>query len=128
MFNSFGLNARGTFRLVGEQIDGSFELNGQTYLVEAKWQNQQTAVKDLHGFHGKIGEKAAWTRGLFVSYIGFSEDGLEAFGRAKNIICMDGFDLSETLRRELPLDVVLERKVRHAAETGQAFARVRDLL
>ncbi len=78
-------------------------------------------------FHGKIGEKAAWTRGLFVSYIGYSEDGLAAFGRAKNIICVDGFDLSETLTRELPLDVVLERKVRHAAETGQAFARVRDL-
>ena len=127
LFNSFGLNARGGFRLVGEQIDGSFVLNGQIYLVEARWQNQPTAVKDLHGFHGKIGEKAAWTRGLFVSYIGFSEDGLAAFGRAKNIICMDGLDLSETLTRELPLDIVLERKVRHAAETGQAFARVRDL-
>lgn len=102
-------------------------LNGQIYLVEARWQNQPTAVKDLHGFHGKIGEKAAWTRGLFVSYIGFSEDGLAAFGRAKNIICMDGLDLSETLTRELPLDIVLEREVRHAAETGQAFARVRHL-
>lgn len=84
MFNSFGLNARGSFR-VGEQIDGSFELNGQTYPVEAKWQNPQTAVKDHHSSHGKIGEKAAWTRGLFVSYIGLSEDGLKAFGRAKNI-------------------------------------------
>lgn len=127
LFNAFGLNARGSFRLVGEQIDGSFLLHGHTYLVEAKWQNQRTAVKDLHSFHGKIGEKAAWTRGLFVSYIGFSEDGLSAFGRSKNIICMDGFDLSETLRRELPLDIVLERKVRHASETGQAFASVRDL-
>jgi hypothetical protein len=127
LFNSFGLNARGSFRLVGEQIDGSFVLNGQTYLIEAKWQNKPTAVGDLHGFHGKIGEKAAWTRGLFISYIGFSEDGLMAFGRSKNIICMDGFDLSETLRRELPLDAVLEQKVRRAAETGQAFARVRDL-
>jgi Restriction endonuclease len=127
LFNSFGLNARGSFRLIGEQIDGSFDLNGHTYLVEAKWQNEPTAVKDLHGFHGKIGEKAAWTRGLFVSYIGFSPDGLTAFGKAKNIICMDGLDLAETLMRELPLDAVLERKVRHAAETGQAFARVRDL-
>lgn len=33
----------------------------------------------------------------------------------------------ETLSRELPLDVVLERKVRHAAETGVAFVRVRDI-
>jgi hypothetical protein len=127
LFNAFGFEARGAFRLVGEQIDGSFVLSGHTYLVEAKWQNQLTPVADLHVFHGKIGEKADWSRGLFVSYIGFSPDGLTAFGRSKKIICIDGLDLSEALTRELPLNVVLERKVRHAAETGQAFARVRDL-
>ena len=44
-----------------------------------------------------------------------------------DIICMDGLDLSEALTRELPLNKVLERKVRHAAETGMAFGRVRDL-
>ena len=127
LFNTFGLEARGAFRLVGEQIDGSFVLNGHPYLVEARWQNKLTAVADLHAFHGKIGEKAAWTRGLFVSFTGFSEDGLTAFGRSKNIICLDGFDLSEALTRELPLNVVIERKVRHASETGRAFGRVRDL-
>jgi hypothetical protein len=127
LFNGFGFEARGSFRLVGEQIDGSFVLGGHTYLVEAKWQNQLTAAADLHIFQGKIGEKADWSRGLFVSYSGFSSDGLTAFGRSKKIICIDGLDLSEALTRELPLDVVLERKVRHAAETGQAFIRVRDL-
>jgi len=127
LFNAFGFEARGSFRLVGEQIDGSFVLSGHTYLVEAKWQNQVTPVADLHIFQGKIGEKADWSRGLFVSYSGFSPDGLSAFGRSKKIICADGLDLSEALMRELPLNVVLERKVRHAAETGQAFGRVRDL-
>ena len=29
---------RGSFRLIGEQIDGSFHLEGETYLLEAKWQ------------------------------------------------------------------------------------------
>lgn len=127
LFNAAGFEARGAFRLVGEQIDGSFVLNGHTYLVEAKWQNQLTPAADLHVFQGKIGEKADWSRGLFVSYMGFSADGLTAFGRSKKIICLDGFDLSEAFTRELPLNAVLERKVRHAAETGQAFARVRDL-
>ena len=37
MFESFGLAPRGDFRRVGGQIDGSSKLNGQTYLVEAKW-------------------------------------------------------------------------------------------
>ena len=40
---------------------------------------------------------------------------------------MDGLDLFETLNRELPLNYVLESKVRRAAETGLPFARVRDL-
>lgn len=40
---------------------------------------------------------------------------------------MDGFDLYETLDREIPLNHVLEQKVRKAAETGCPFTRVRDL-
>lgn len=127
LFNVFGLEAREPFRLKGEQIDGSFLLQGETYLVEAKWQDAQTGVADLHTFHGKVEQKAAWTRGLFVSHSGFTEDGLVAFGRGKKVICMDGLDLYETLSRELPLNNVLERKVRRAAETGLPFARVRDL-
>jgi len=127
LFNVFGLEAREPFRLKGEQIDGSFLLQGETYLVEAKWQDAQTGVADLHTFHGKLEQKAAWARGLFVSNSGFTEDGLIAFGRGKRVVCMDGLDLFETLSRELPLNHVLERKVRRAAETGLPFARVRDL-
>ncbi len=127
LFNVFGLQAREPFRLKGEQIDGSFVLQGETYLIEAKWQAAQTGVADLHTFHGKLEQKAAWTRGLFVSNGGFTEDGLVAFGRGKRVICMDGLDLFDTLSRELPLNHVLESKVRRAAETGLPFARVRDL-
>lgn len=127
LFNSFGLEAREAFRLRGEQIDGSFLLSGETYLLEAKWQNSPAGNEQLHAFQGKLEQKAAWTRGLFLSYSGFSEQGLHAFGRGKRIVCMDGFDLSEVLTRELPLNHVLESKVRRAAETGMAFVRVRDL-
>lgn len=127
LFNVYGLQAREPFRLKGEQIDGSFMLQGETYLVEAKWQEAPTGVADLHTFHGKLEQKAAWTRGLFVSNSGFTEDGLVAFGKGKRVVCMDGLDLYETLSRELPLNHVLESKVRRAAETGLPFARVRDL-
>jgi hypothetical protein len=56
------------------------------YLLEAKWQNERTVAADIHSFQGKIGQKAAWTRGVFISHAGFTEDGLTASGRAKNII------------------------------------------
>lgn len=127
LFDAFGLAAQEPFRLRGEQIDGSFQLGSDIYLLEAKWQGQPIGVAELHTFHGKIEQKAAWTRGLFVSNSGFTDDGLVAFGRGKRVICMDGLDLYEMLDRELPLTQVLERKVRRAAETGAPFVRVRDL-
>jgi len=127
LFDAFGLAAEDPFRLRGEQIDGSFQLGSDIYLLEAKWHGQPIGVAELHTFHGKIEQKAAWTRGLFVSNSGFTDDGLVAFGRGKRVICMDGLDLYEMLDRELPLNQVLERKVRRAAETGSPFVRVRDL-
>ena len=127
LFDAFGLAAQEPFRLRGEQIDGSFQLGSETYLVEAKWHGRPMGVAELHTFHGKIEQKAAWTRGLFVSANGFTEDGLVAFGRGKRVICMDGLDMYEMLDREIPLTQVLERKVRRAAETGSPFFRVRDL-
>jgi hypothetical protein len=126
-FNVFGLEAEKPFRNTGEQIDGSFHFNGDTYLIEAKWQNERTGVVDLHAFHGKVDQRAAWARGLFVSHSGFTEDGLVAFGRARKVICMDGLDLSEMLRRKLALPDVLHRKVRRAVDHGVVLARVSDL-
>lgn len=119
--------ARASFRLVGEQIDGSFELAGDTYLLEAKWQGPPIGVADLRSFNGKVEDKAAWSRGLFVSQSGFSTDGLLAFGRAKNLVCMDGLDMYEMLDRPLSFADVLARKVRRAAESGEPFVRIRDL-
>jgi hypothetical protein len=127
LFDTFGLSAREPFSLHGEQIDGSFQLEGQTYLLEAKWHAQKIGVAELHTFHGKLEQKAAWTRGLFVSDSGFTDEGLVAFGRGKRVICMDGLDIFDCLEREITLNHVLAVKARHMAETGQAFARVRDL-
>jgi len=127
LFDAFGLAAREAFRLRGEQIDGSFELGHETYLLEAKWQNAQTGVADLHVFHGKLEQKASWTRGLFVSNSGFTEDGLAAFGRGKRLVCVEGLDLYDIINRGIPLGEALERKIRRAAETGYPFARIRDL-
>jgi hypothetical protein len=126
-FDMAGLTAREPFRNTGEQIDGSFLLSEETYLFEAKWHSAPTGVADLHVFHGKLEQKAAWARGLFVSYNGFTPDGLSAFGSGKRLICMDGRDIYDALDRQIPLKAVLERKVRRAAETGRPFIPVREI-
>jgi len=129
LFEIFKLAPQSSFRLVGEQIDGSFQFQGETYLVEATWQSKQIGQEKLLTFSGKVGGKAQWSRGLLISNSGFSLDGLEAFTRGKptNIICMDGLDLYYILEGKLDLCSVLERKARRAAETNQAYVSVREL-
>ena len=118
LFDLYGLAPRGSFRLVGEQIDGSFQLGQDVYLVEAKWQGDKTGEGDLLSFSGKVEGKAHWSRRLFISYTGFSEVGLEAFARGKrtSIICMDGLDLYGVLHGQLSLTEVIDRKMRRAAK------------
>lgn len=43
------------------------------------------------------------------------------------MIYINRLDLYEMLDQEIPLNKVLERKMRRAAETGTPFLRVRDL-
>lgn len=93
MFVAHGLQPRAPFRLVGEQIDGSFQFANETYLLEAKWQAQPVPAATLHAFHGKLEEKAGWARGLFVSYAGFSSESGASFGRGKRLVCVEGRDL-----------------------------------
>lgn len=127
LFDLSGMMPRPSFRNRGEQIDGSFILSDETYLLEAKWRSQLTEARELRDFEGKLIEKAAWARGLFVSYCGFSESALENFGRGKRTICLDGLDLHEILDRQIPFDRAINLKVRRAAEDGLPFTSIRYL-
>ncbi len=124
-----GLAPRGSFRLVGEQIDGSFKLGQDTYLIEAKWHDSQIGQADLLVFNGKVQGKSTWSRGIFISNSGFTPDGLTAFskGRPTNMIGLSGQDLSFILSGEMSLADAIDRKARRAAETGEFFVSVFDL-
>jgi hypothetical protein len=129
LFEIYNLNPRGSFRITGEQIDGSIQLGTDVYLVEAKWHNKQIDQSELLVFHGKVQGKSSWTRGLFVSYSGFTPDGLTAFskGRSTNMVGMDCRDLFHILDGEMSLVDAINKKVRRAAETGEFYISVFDL-
>lgn len=130
LFDTYGLVSKSSFRLVGEQIDGSFQLASDIYLLEAKWQSRPIGQEALLVFREKVESKSTWTRGLFVSVSGFSADGLTAFsrGRATNIIGMSGQDLYFILSGEISLREAIERKARKAAESGEFFVALFDII
>ncbi|QPG63839.1 restriction endonuclease [Pseudomonas sp. BIGb0427] len=127
LFEVSNLQPRAPFRNTGEQIDGSFLCRGDIYLIEAKWVKEAVGVRDLHNLQGKISEKAAWTRGVFISYYGFTDVGLNAFGRGKSLVCISGKDIHDALDRQIPFSDIIDRKVRAAAETGSVFVEVSKL-
>jgi hypothetical protein len=66
---------------------------------------------------------------LFISYNGFTNEGLVAFskGRSISIIGMNSRDLYFVLNGEMSLVEAISRKARRAAETGEFFVEVYEL-
>ncbi|KPK95568.1 hypothetical protein AMJ80_04850 [bacterium SM23_31] len=129
LFMESGLSPRSSFRIVGEQIDGSFVLDSDTYLLEAKWQNDPVSEGDLLVFYGKVSGKATWSRGLFICYNIFSSDGLIAFSKSKstNIIGMTSQDIFFVLDGKISFPDAIRAKARWAAETGEFYKSIYEL-
>ncbi|GAA5230101.1 hypothetical protein [Arthrobacter cryoconiti] len=123
LFNLYELEARAPFGLYGEQIDGAFTLDSTDYIFEAKWQAEKTPVVDLVQFASKVDRRIDNTLGLFLSMNGFQDSAADLLGRSgrHKTILMDGGDLAAILDNRIALPLLLQRKKRHAAETGEIY-------
>lgn len=130
LFKLCGLKPGLPFRIVGEQIDGDFVLDGDDFLLEAQWEKVKPTAEELYGFQGKVARKFEGTRGLFVSVEGYSLTSLEAFGKGMqpNMLLMDGEDLMYVLEERIDLGTLLLEKRRHASRTGNIYYRARSIL
>lgn len=120
LFKACALEPRDSFRIKGEQIDGSFVLRNDIYLLEAKWTNKQTEKNDLVVFNEKVSSKSGFTRGLFISFAGYSTDAVETLcnGRKVNIVLMTVQELAMALAKQMDVSRVIWNKVRALAEEG----------
>jgi hypothetical protein len=122
LFIYYDLEPKKSFKIVGEQIDGSFTFDHQDYLLEAKWQKDPIQAGDLYDFGGKISGKLKVALGLFISVNGFSDESTQVDSPViKSMILMDGLDLIAVLDGRVELKDMLFRKRRHAVEKGEVF-------
>jgi restriction endonuclease Mrr len=129
LFDLFDLDPKASFRITGEQIDGAFSFEGTDYLLEAKWQQEPVSATALDSLTGKLSRKLDNTLGLFLSINGFSEEAVKVISSGRRlIILMDGSDLMAVFEGRIDLVQLLLRKRRKAAETGNIYLRIHEIL
>src|SRR5260370_3836809 len=121
LFSIFQLQPRLPFRVVGEQIDGSFELYGEIYLLESKWEKHPLPEADLLVFRGKIEGKSAFTRGVFLALNDISLPARDAITRGKSplFFVVNGHDLMMILSEAISLTDFLTKRFPLLAEAGR---------
>ena len=128
-FALFGLAPRGSFRLTGEQIDGSFQLDGATFCWKPSGKAPRSAIAICKRSPAPCIPSLLGPAAFLSATRASPRTELEAFarGNATHIICMKGEELWQVMDGKLDLAEVLTRKTRRAAETGQAFVELRTL-
>jgi hypothetical protein len=127
LFDIHEIPYRRPYRTPTEQIDGSFQYRGFTYLIEARWRAAAPNEADLAAFKTKVDKKLESTRGIFLSIIPFREEVVSEFTRgiSSNIVLIDGSDLSIILEGHVSLDEALDTKIGKASEEGVIYFPLR---
>lgn len=128
LFALFDLEPKAAYILQYEQVDGAFTFRTDDYLLEARWWKGPVEPKHLRDFEGKIRGKAKNVLGLFISINGFTEGARNKTAEETPLILMDGTDLLAVLESRIDLPELLERKRRHAAQTGSQWLPVSQIL
>lgn len=110
------------FRVNGEQIDGAVKFEGEHYIIEAKWQERESANEPVYQFAGKV-EGKMYGRGLFVSINGFSPNVIQSLVAGKTIRTMfiDGGDIMMVLECYLSFSEMIDKKVKAAQTKGLIY-------
>jgi len=121
LFTYFNIEIIDSFRLEGEEIDGAFKFEGDNYIFEAKWQDKQTAINQLYVFAQKVESKAMYSRGVFFSINGYSEEAISMLklGRVQKTILFDSRDFIAIIEGRITLNKLLDEKIRAAQTKGE---------
>ncbi len=103
------------------QLQPRFELDGEIYLLESKWEKHPLPEADLLVFRGKIEGKSAFTRGVFLALNDISLPARDAITRGKSplFFVVNGHDLMMILSEAISLTDFLRKRFRLLAEEGR---------
>lgn len=125
LFNAFGLESHASYRTEYDQIDGSFVLDGNTVLIEAKYRANPIPKDDLILFSKKIELKSHFAKGLLISYSLFEDKTLDYFtDRSSRFIVMTVEELFIMCQNKMSLQHILHSKFRLLDERGLIYRHI----
>jgi hypothetical protein len=130
LFRTCGLTAEGAFTSTVDQVDGSFDLDQTTYLLEAKWTKDPIGTADLMVFKAKVERRSPHLRGLFISMEGFADrTAVPAMtnGSAPAFMLMDGSHIEAVLAGKFTMSDLLRQMRRRWDERGEPYLRVEEV-
>ncbi len=127
LFELFDLHPRRAFRVVGEQIDGSFEMGEQVYLVESKWEKTALPGRRTSSFfaaRSKVNQHSP--EGVFIALndISAAARGAITRGKAPSFFVMNGHDLMMVLDEAITLPDFLRQRIQLLTWKGPGLRAV----
>jgi hypothetical protein len=128
LFNAFGLEPHASYRTEYDQIDGSFVLDGNTILIEAKYKANPIPKDDLILFSNKIGLKSHFARGLFITYSLVDNKAIDYFtDRSSRFVILTVEELFIMCQNRTTIQTVLQNKFRFLDERGLVYKHIMSL-
>jgi len=129
LFKAFNLDPHASYRTDYDQIDGSFFLDGNTVLIEAKYRANAIPKDDLILFTNKIESKSHFPKGLFITYSQVDAKAIEYFtDKSARIIILTVEELFLLCQNKYSLPKVLQAKFRALDEKGVIYRHIMTLL
>lgn len=125
MFEEFDMISRTPYKIEGEQIDGAFEFEYETYLIEAKWQKSEVSTKNIDYFQRKVEDKSKFTRGIMISESSYNQYAIEHnTNQGANFILINVAELYVAFQHKEPFSKLLKLKWKALTEEGKVFSEI----
>lgn len=129
LFQAFNLDPHASYRTEYDQIDGSFILEGNTVLLEAKYRANTIPKDDLILFSNKIKSKSHFSKGLFVTYSPVDSRAIEYYtDKGARIVILTVEELFLLCQNKYSLLKVLRAKFRALDEQGIIYRHMMTLM
>jgi len=131
MLRCWGIEADvSTARPGNGEIDVTFTLAGERYLVEAKWEKGKTNADPLFKLHGRLRQRLRGPIGIFMSMAGYTSDAVDGLNRGSQLemLLFDRSHFEAMLSGLVPPQELIQLAHDRAAFRGEAYASLFTLL